>query len=73
MFKNNVQNLVDILLQRAGNQSGKIAYTFLQDGETESDSLTYKTLEQQAQAIAANLQSLNAKGERVLKRNICDY
>ncbi|MGD1703627.1 AMP-binding protein [Dapis sp. BLCC M229] len=58
--------LIDLLQYRTLNQPEQKTYTFLQDGETESDSLTYKTLEQEAQAIAANLQSLNAKGERVL-------
>ncbi|BAZ25547.1 AMP-dependent synthetase and ligase [Kalymmatonema gypsitolerans NIES-4073] len=59
-------NLVDLLHYRSQNQPGQKTYTFLQDGETASISLTYQELERQARAIAAYLQSLNATGERVL-------
>jgi len=52
--------LVDLLRQRAQNQSDCTAYTFLPDGETEAGSLTYKELERQARAIAAKLQNLDA-------------
>lgn len=58
--------LIDLLNYRTLDQPEQKTYTFLQDGETETDSLTYQILEQQAKAIAANLQSLDAKGERVL-------
>ncbi|WP_341529933.1 AMP-binding protein [Nostoc sp. UHCC 0302] len=51
---------------RALHNPDQKAFTFLQDGETESDSLTYKQLEQQAQAIASQLQSLGFTGERAL-------
>ena len=56
--------LVDILLQRAQNQSDRTAYIFLQNGETESGSLTYGELDRQAKAIASKLQ--NYRGERAL-------
>ena len=58
--------LIDLLHYRTLHQPEQTNYTFLQDGETETDSFTYQILERQAQAIAANLQSLEAKGERVL-------
>lgn len=58
--------LIDLLHHRTLDQPKQKTYTFLKDGETEADSLTYQILEQHAKAIAANLQSLNAKGERVL-------
>ncbi len=58
--------LVDLLRYRALHQPAQTAYTFLQDGETESDSLTYQELDQQARAIAASLQYLDASGERAL-------
>ncbi len=58
--------LIDLLQHRTLKQPDQKTYTFLQDGETESNTLTYQILEQQAKAIAANLQSLDAKGERVL-------
>ncbi|NEQ64889.1 MAG: amino acid adenylation domain-containing protein [Symploca sp. SIO2D2] len=57
-------SLVDILLQRAQNQPDKKAYIFLQNGETESGSLTYGELDRQARAIAADLQQW--QGERAL-------
>ncbi len=58
--------LVDLLQHRSLAQPNNQTYTFLHEGETEAGSLTYATLEQQAKAIAIHLQSLNAKGERVL-------
>ncbi len=59
-------NLVDLVVDRAINQPNQIAYTFLADGETESGHLTYQQLDQQARAIAAQLQSLVARGSRAL-------
>ncbi|KAB8335318.1 fatty acyl-AMP ligase [Scytonema tolypothrichoides VB-61278] len=58
--------LVDLLCYRATCQPNQTAYTFLVDGEAEEISITYQELEQRARAIAAYLQSLNAKGERAL-------
>lgn len=58
--------LVDLLRTRVLHNPEQTAYTFLQDGETESDSLTYQELDQQARAIAASLQYLDASGERAL-------
>jgi acyl-CoA synthetase (AMP-forming)/AMP-acid ligase II len=58
--------IVDLLRYRAQHQPEKTAYTFLQDGETESGSLTYQELDQKARAIAVKLQSIGAAGERAL-------
>ena len=58
--------LVDLLHYRGQCQPDKQAYIFLQNGETESGSLTYGELDKQARAIAAQLQSLRLKGERAL-------
>ncbi|MEH2135980.1 AMP-binding protein [Nostoc sp.] len=44
----------------------KIAYTFLEDEEKPSASLTYQQLDEKAKAIAAYLQSRLCVGERVL-------
>lgn len=60
-----VSTLVDLLGYRSQNQPDQRAYTFL-DGETEADQITYRELERQAQAIASQLQSLNATGSRAL-------
>ncbi len=59
----NVETLVDLLQYRAEYQPHQTAYTFLKDGEVEAGSLTYLMLAQQAQAIAASLQALNATGQ----------
>lgn len=61
-----LETLIDLLRVRALHQANQRAFTFLQDGETESDSLTYQQLDKQAQAIAATLQSLGATGEQAL-------
>jgi acyl-CoA synthetase (AMP-forming)/AMP-acid ligase II len=58
--------LVDALGKRARHQPDKKAYTFLKDGEIETDTLNYQELERLARAIAAKLQSFNAIGQRAL-------
>ncbi len=58
--------LVDILRWRACHQTDELAYTFLRDGEVEQASLTFGELDRRARAIAAQLQSRNAAGERAL-------
>jgi acyl-CoA synthetase (AMP-forming)/AMP-acid ligase II len=62
----NFATLVDLLRQRAQNQPDQTAFIFLQDGEIESDSLTYQQLDQQAQVIATQLQFLITAGKRAL-------
>ena len=59
-------SLVEILQNKALEKPNNIAYRFLQDGQTESGSLTYSELERQAKAIAAELQSLLQPGSRAL-------
>jgi acyl-CoA synthetase (AMP-forming)/AMP-acid ligase II len=58
--------LVEILRWRALYQPDQLAYTFLQDGETEEVQLSYTDLDRRARAIGARLQSLGAYGERAL-------
>lgn len=58
--------LVELLRTRGQNQPKQTAFTFLQDGETESDSLTYQELDSLSRAIAAQLQSSTVPGERAL-------
>ncbi|ACB50816.1 probable AMP-dependent synthetase and ligase [Crocosphaera subtropica ATCC 51142] len=58
--------LVDLLQERSLQQANHPTYTFLHEGEKEAGTLTYGNLDKQAKAIAAYLQSVNAKGERVL-------
>ncbi len=58
--------LVSLLRDRAQHLPNQTAYTFLPDGETESGSLTYHQLDQQAQNIAAYLQSIGKPGSKAL-------
>jgi len=58
--------LIEILRLRAIHQPNQVAYTYLLDGEIEGPSLTYFELDRKARAIGAQLQSLDAAGERVL-------
>jgi acyl-CoA synthetase (AMP-forming)/AMP-acid ligase II len=58
-----VDTIIESLQYRAEYQPHQTAYTFLKDGEAETGYLTYLALAQQAQAIAATLQSLNATGQ----------
>jgi acyl-CoA synthetase (AMP-forming)/AMP-acid ligase II len=64
--KKHFATLVDLLSYRAKENSAQKAYTFLQRGEIEANSLTYKELDRQAKAIALSLQSLGVVGERAL-------
>ncbi|MBE9223258.1 SDR family NAD(P)-dependent oxidoreductase, partial [Cyanobacterium stanieri LEGE 03274] len=59
-------NFVSLLQERAISHPDQLIFTFLGDGENESDYLTYHQLDQQARAIAHKLQSEKAKGERAL-------
>ena len=61
-----ISNFVDLLLWRAKWQTNKTAYIFLQDGETESASITYGELDLQAKRIASHLQFMGLEGERAL-------
>jgi acyl-CoA synthetase (AMP-forming)/AMP-acid ligase II len=61
-----LSTLIHILEYRATYQSNQIAYRFLDNGETEGKTLTYKQLATKAQAIASKLKSLNAQGQRAL-------
>jgi acyl-CoA synthetase (AMP-forming)/AMP-acid ligase II len=59
-------SFIDILRSRALNEPDRLALVFLQDGEIASDRLTYQSLDRQARAIAAQLQSFGLEGERAL-------
>ncbi|HHP7244172.1 MAG TPA: condensation domain-containing protein, partial [Elainellaceae cyanobacterium] len=58
--------LVDLLGTRSLHLPEQPAFTFLQDGEIEPAQLTYRELDQQSRAIAAQLQALGFCGERAL-------
>ena len=64
--RNQNRTLVNLLHNRASQHLDRIAYTFLEDGEKPSASLTYQQLDEKARAIATYLQSQLTFGERVL-------
>ncbi len=59
-----VTTLVELLKYRAKTQGDRTGYIFLTDGETEEVRLSYAALDQQARAIANQLQEF--RGERAL-------
>jgi len=61
-----VTTLVDLLQQQASQRGDETLYTFLGDDQAASYTLSYAELDHQARRIAAQLQSLNAEGERAL-------
>ncbi|MEH2000613.1 MAG: condensation domain-containing protein [Nostoc sp.] len=65
-IERNCFTVVDLLHQRSLMQPDTIAFTFLEDGETEQSTLTYQQLMKRSCAIAAQLQALNLNGERAL-------
>ncbi|HVZ39811.1 MAG TPA: amino acid adenylation domain-containing protein [Candidatus Kapabacteria bacterium] len=60
------QTFVTLLRWRAANQPDRIAYTFLERGESEGASITYAGLDLRARAIAAELQQRGLEGSRAL-------
>jgi acyl-CoA synthetase (AMP-forming)/AMP-acid ligase II len=58
--------LVDALRCRALRQPEQRIYTYLVDGESEEVHVSYATLDRQARAIGALLQSYHVSGERAL-------
>jgi acyl-CoA synthetase (AMP-forming)/AMP-acid ligase II len=59
-------SLVELLKTRAIELGDRRAYTFLADGETETGTITYAELDEQARTIATHLQKLVPAGSRVL-------
>jgi amino acid adenylation domain-containing protein/non-ribosomal peptide synthase protein (TIGR01720 family) len=59
-----VLSLVELLQQRAESAPERVAYRFLDDGETAR--ITYGELDRRARSIAAHLQETGALGERAL-------
>ncbi len=67
MRKDCFSTLISVLRYRSLHSPDKVIYTFLKDGKTEVDSLTYQEMDRQARAVAAQLQVSGLKaGERAL-------
>jgi amino acid adenylation domain-containing protein len=62
----NCSTIVELLEYRASSQSQQTAFTFLEDGERETERLTYAELNRRSKAISSRLQALNLRGERAL-------
>jgi amino acid adenylation domain-containing protein len=60
------KTLVEVLRQNASGQGAEKAFTFLVDGETQQQVVTYAGLDTRARAIAAHLESLDVRGKRAL-------
>src|SRR5689334_12094382 len=58
--------LAELLRIRATSQPGIVGYTFLADGESERDSVTYDQLDLRSRAIAAWLQKAELAYRRAL-------
>ncbi len=59
-------SLVDDSRARALEQGAQTAFVFLEDGERETERLTFAELDRKARAVAARLQAAGAQGERAL-------
>lgn len=57
---------VEVLRVRSATQPNQVAFTFLQDGETEQATLTYQQLDQLARRVATGLQELGLTGKTAL-------
>ncbi len=62
----NDASLIGVLRSRAQRQSHRNAYTFLENGEHPTQSITYGELDLQARQLAAQLQALGLQGERAI-------
>ncbi|MFW9261387.1 amino acid adenylation domain-containing protein [Nostoc sp. CALU 546] len=62
----NCSTVIELLRLRQLTQPNREAFTFLQDGEIETATLTYQELDKRSRRIASQLQSLGLTGERAL-------
>lgn len=67
-----METMVDVLGRRVSNQPDRLLYSFLRDGENESDRLTFRAVDARARAIAASLMREGLGGERVLLLHLPD-
>ncbi len=58
--------IVDVLQQRAQEDADKLAFLFLDQGEVESERITFAELDRDARRIANHLLTLTQPGERAL-------
>ena len=61
-----IDTLTNLLHYRAATQPDQKAYTYLENGETDTSVITFATLDQRAHSIAAHLQQCMPQGARAL-------
>lgn len=61
-----ITTLTELLQFHTRHHPDKVAYTFLADGETATDFLTYADLDQRAKTLAATLVTISEVGDRIL-------
>ncbi len=66
IFEQQFADYGQILRWRAECQADRLAYTFLSNGERETRSYTYESLDRRVRAIASELEEEECAGERVL-------
>src|SRR6187549_3786830 len=59
-------SLLEILEERSRTVADRQIFCFLEEGEVESERLTYSSLENRGKAIAAELQRHTSPGDRVI-------
>ena len=59
-------SFVDLLRDRAGSHPERLAFSFLQDGEVETDRWTFEDLDRRARAIAVSLLERGLSKKRAL-------
>ena len=62
----NYSSVVQLLSDRSSQQAHVNAFTFLEDGESQETTVTYRELDRRSRQIAAQLQTLDLEGERAL-------
>ena len=65
-FSGHCSTVVDLLRYQVSEQPNQQAFTFLQDGESESAVWTYQDLDRRSRSIAAHLQAKQLAGARAL-------
>lgn len=61
-----MRHYVDVVRTQARTRPDQAAFTFLENGETESDTLTFAELDRAARAVAVQLQDRTRQGDRAL-------
>lgn len=65
-FDSDFASLVDLLRRRRQRTPDQLAYQYLVDGQSEGVCLTYRQLDDQAQAVATRLREAGRRGDRAL-------